>query len=139
MLEKNPDNLKIVYKNFPLRSHAMSLPAAHSALAAQQQGRFWDFHDKLFSYITSPSKKKLDNDELSKIPTELGLDMPRFLESIKDPAIDKKIQQDLMEGVKAGVTGTPTIFINGHRVKNRSLQAIQEMIDQEVSKSKKAK
>ncbi len=136
MLERNPDTLKIVFKNFPLRSHNMARPAAESAMAAHEQGRFWEFHDKLFSYITSPSRTKLDQQALSQIPVELGLDMPRFLKSLKDPAIDAKINQDIREGVEGGVTGTPSLFVNGRKVKSRSPQAIQQMIDQ--AKSKKA-
>jgi protein-disulfide isomerase len=139
LLEKNSDTLKVVFKNFPLRNHEMAGPAAESAMAAHEQGRFWDFHDKVFSYITSPTRKKLDNEDLGQIPIELGLDMPRFLESLKDPAIKVKINQDMQEGVNAGVTGTPALYVNGRRVNNRSPQAIQQMIDQELRKSKESK
>jgi protein-disulfide isomerase len=134
LLEKNPTTLKIVYKNFPLRSHQMSVPAAEAAMAANEQGRFWDFHDRIFSYLTSPSKQKLDEKELAQIPVTLGLDMPRFLASMKKPAIKQLISRDLQEGQKAGVTGTPTLFLNGRKIENRSPQGIQQMIDQELQK-----
>ncbi len=141
MLENNPDTLKIVYKNFPLRSHKLARPAAEGAMAANEQGRFWDFHDKIFSFITSPSKKKLNKKELGLIPIDLGLDMPRYLASMKNPAIKELINRDLREGQIAGVTGTPALFVNGRKVNNRSPQGIQKMINQELQKlrSKAAK
>ncbi len=105
-------------------------------MAANEQGRFWDFHDKVFSFITSPSKKKLNNVELGQIPLDLKLDMPRYLASMKNPAIKELINRDLREGQIAGVTGTPTLFVNGRRVNNRSPQGIQKMITQELQKLK---
>ena len=134
MLENNPETLKIVYKNFPLRSHKLARPAAEGAMAANEQGKFWEFHDKVFSFITSPSKKKLDKKELGLIPIDLNLDMPRYLASLKNPAIKELINRDLREGKLAGVTGTPTLFVNGRRVENRSPQGIQQMINQELKK-----
>jgi protein-disulfide isomerase len=118
VLEKNPETLKIVYKAFPLRSHKLAGPAVEGALAAHNQGRFWEFHDKVFSYIyPKPGPKKLVKD-------------------LKSPAIKKLIQRDMREGRDAGVTGTPTLFINGRRIKNRSPQGIQQMIDSELKKAK---
>ena len=137
MLENNPETLKIVYKNFPLRSHKLARPAAEGAMAANEQGRFWDFHDKIFSYITSPSKRKLNASELGKIPTELDLDMARYLKDLNNPAIDRIINRDMREAQIAGVTGTPTLFINGRKVKKRSVKGIQKMIDQELRKMKR--
>lgn len=137
MLEQNPETLKVVYKSFPLNSHKLAGPAVEAALAANEQGRFWDFHDKIFSYITSPSKAKLDNNELAQIPVTLGLDMPRYLESLKNPAIKEMIRRDLQEGQMAGVTGTPTLFINGRKVNNRSPQGIQAMIDAQLQNLRK--
>lgn len=106
-------------------------------MAANEQGRFWEFHDQIFSYLTSPGKKNLDDKELDLIPVALGLDMPRYLVSLKNPAIKKLIDRDIREGQLAGVTGTPSIFINGRKVNNRSPQGIQQMIDQELQKLKK--
>lgn len=105
-------------------------------MAANEQGRFWDFHDKIFSYITAPTKQKLDNSELGQIPIRLGLDMPRFLNSLKNPGIKELINRDLREGQAAEVTGTPTLFVNGLKVNNRSLEGIQQMIDAELQKRK---
>lgn len=114
----------------------MARPAAEGAMAANEQGRFWDFHDKVFSYLTSPSKKKLNKKELGQIPVELGLDMPRYLKDMKNPALKELINRDMREGQIGGVTGTPALYINGRKVNKRSPQGIQQMIDQELRKLK---
>lgn len=117
----------------------MARPAVEAAMAANAQGRFWDFHDKIFSYLSAPTQKRLDHNELGQIPLTLGLDMPRYLDSLKDPAIKEKINQDLREGQVAGVTGTPALFINGRKITNRSPQFIQQLINQELAKLKTKK
>jgi protein-disulfide isomerase len=137
VLEKNPETLKIVYKAFPLRSHKLAGPAVEGALAANLQGRFWEFHDKVFSYIyPKPGPKKLDKKELAQIPLNMGLDMARYLKDSASPAVKKLVQRDMREGRLAGVTGTPTLYLNGRRVKNRSPNGLQQMIDSELKKVK---
>lgn len=129
MLEKNPDTVKIVFKNMPLRFHQFAEPSAKAALAAHKQGKFWEFHDELFK------SEKLSNEVINNIAVKLGLDMARFNSDMNSPEIRQMIEKDLMDAQKAGVTGTPTIFINGKKLKNRSLQGFQAMIDQELKES----
>lgn len=129
MLEKNPNTLKIVYKAFPLRSHNMALPAAKAALAANRQGRFWDFHEKLYADF-----RNLTPPKIKQIAVDLGLDLERFNRDQADPKIQEQINRDLSDGQQAGVGGTPTLFVNGLRVDNRSPQGLQEAIDRELRK-----
>jgi len=131
VLEKNPATVKVVYKNFPLRSHKMALPAAKAAQAGAKQGRFWEFHDKIFT------TKNLDNAKISQIAIDLGLDMARYTTDMNSPETQKLINRDLQEGQQAGVRGTPTLFVNGHRVQDRSPAGLQNMIDREIKKLKK--
>ncbi len=134
MLEKNPDTLKIVYKAYPLPSHKMSMPAVIAAFAANKQGRFWDFHDKIFADFRSLSPEKI-----KQIATDLKLDMARYDKDQADPKVQAQINRDQREAQLAGVSGTPTMFINGLLVQSRSPQAMQEMINQELRKRGKAK
>ena len=134
MLEKNPESLKIVYKAFPIRSHNMSLPAVKAAFAAERQGRFWDFHDKLFADF-----RNLDPQKINQIAVDLGLDMSRYITDMTSPEVQQLINRDLREAQQAEVTGTPSLLINGFRVQNRSLPAIQAMIDRELQKTGKKK
>ncbi len=126
MLEKNPKNLKIAFKHLPLRMHNMAEPAALAAIAAQKQGKFWQMHDALFS--AGPLSRK-SIDEAAK---SIGLNMEQFKKDMADPTTKQRLYKDMMDARKADVTGTPTLFINGHRVRDRSLPALQKMIDQQV-------
>lgn len=128
-----------MYKSFPLSSHKLARPAVEGALAAGKQGRFWEFHDKVFSYLAPGSKKRLDAKELGQIPIDMGLDMARYLKDMKSPEIKKLIDRDMREGRNAGVRGTPSLFINGIRVKDRSLAGLQKLIDSELKKIKAKK
>ena len=124
MLEQNHDTVKIVFKNMPLRFHKFADPAARAALAAGEQGKFWEFHDELFA------TEKLSDQVIKDIAVKLGLDMARYEADMNSPAIKQKISKDLRDAQLAGVTGTPTVFINGQRLKNRSPQGFQAMINE---------
>ncbi|MCP4374434.1 MAG: thioredoxin domain-containing protein [Deltaproteobacteria bacterium] len=129
VLEKYPDDVKIVFKNFPLRNHKFALKAATAALAAQSQGKFWEFHDLLFK-----NYNKLNDQKISEIALELGLDQTEFEKKMKDPKITAMIRRDVRDGAQAGVRGTPTIFINGRRLNDRFLEGFQAAIDKELQK-----
>lgn len=129
VLEKNPDTVKIVFKNMPLNFHKFADPSARAALAAFNQGKFWEFHDKLFS------AEKLSNELINNIAVELNLDIAQFNKDMNSPEVKQMIKKDLLDARSAGVTGTPTIFINGKKLKNRSPAGFQAMIDQELKGS----
>ncbi len=132
MLEKNPDTVKIVYKAFPIRSHPMSMAAAKAAYAAQRQGKFWQFHDKIYQDFRNLTLQKIN-----QIAVDLGLDMTRYATDMTSPEVQKQINRDLREAQMAEVHGTPTIFITGFLVENRSPQAIQALVDRELDRLKK--
>ena len=134
VLEKNPKNVKLVFKNYPLRNHKFAHPAAAAALAARKQGKFWEFHDLLFK-----NYNKLNDEKLKEISTELALDVERLLRDMRDPQILAMISRDKAEGDRAGVRGTPTIFVNGRELKNRSMQGFQALIERELKKAGKKK
>jgi len=123
VLEKYPAEVKLVTKHFPLPSHSWARPAAQAALAAARQGKYWEYHEEIFKNF-----RNLSNEKLVEIAKKLGLDMDRFNKDRNDPAIQKLIDGDLNDGRQAGVRGTPTIFVNGIRLQNRSLEGFQELI-----------
>jgi protein-disulfide isomerase len=129
VLEKYPDDVKLVYKNFPLQTHKFALKAAVAALAAGEQGKFWEFHDLLFK-----NYNKLNDQKIQDIALAVGLNQEEYEKKKKDPAIKRKVNQDLLEGRRAGVRGTPTVFINGIRLKDRSLKGFQAAIDKQLAK-----
>ncbi len=127
-----PTNVKIVFKNFPLQSHQVAMPAAIAALAAHRQGKFWPMHDKIFA-----NNSALTPDKFTDFAKEIGLNMEQFAKDSADPGVRLQVQQDLQNGMQAGVRGTPTLFVNGRRVNQRSLDGIKAMIDEELRKVKK--
>lgn len=134
MLENNPDKVKLVFKNFPLSFHKQALPAAQAALAAHNQGKFWEFHDRIFA--AGP----LQDDTYKKIATALGLDMTKFEADQKSPLIRSRIMNDLQQGRQAEVNSTPSIFINGWRFEGqRTPQGFQQKIDEELAQLKNTK
>lgn len=112
----------------PLGMHKMAQPAAKAALAAHEQGKFWEFHDQLFA------QKKITKESFKQIATALELDLTQFEKDMTSPKIMVQLQKDLSDAKKAGVTGTPTIFINGRKPKQRNLRGFQAIIDDELSK-----
>ena len=105
------------------------MKAAMAALASGSQGKFWEFHDLLFE-----NYNKLNDQKIREIALALGLDQAEFEKKMKDPRIEAMIRQDVRDGVQAGVQGTPTVFINGRRLKDRSLKGFQVAIDKELQK-----
>lgn len=128
--EANKDQVKVVFKNMPLSFHKMADPSHRAAMAADMQGKFWEFHDRLF---TAP---KLSNQLITDIATELGLDMEKFKKDMNSSLVRQKVQKDIGDAKRAEVTGTPTVFINGRRVSDRSQQAFQNMINEELAAKK---
>jgi protein-disulfide isomerase len=131
VLEKYPEDVKLVFKNFPLKKHKFARKAAEAALAAHAQGKFWQFHDELFE-----NYRNLNEAKVQEIAKELGLDLERFNRDAKDPAIQKLITRDVKDGQQAGVRSIPTVFINGKLLRNRSLKGFQQMIEAELKKSR---
>ncbi|UCE83635.1 MAG: thioredoxin domain-containing protein [Deltaproteobacteria bacterium] len=132
MLEKYPEEVKLVYKNFPLKNHKFAWQAAVAALAAGRQGKFWEFHDRLFE-----NYKQLSDQKIQEIARLLNLDIKRFQEDMKDPEIVALVRQDVRDGGDAGVRGIPTIFINGRQLRNRNLEDFQVVIEKQLKKMKK--
>jgi len=127
VLEKYPQDVKVVFKNFPLNSHRFALKAAEAALAAGSQGKFWEFHDRLFE-----NYNRLNDQKIREIALSLNLDEAAFEKKMKDPAIEMKIRQDIIDGNAAGVNSTPTVFINGRLLRNRSFAGFQAAIGKEL-------
>jgi protein-disulfide isomerase len=99
--------VRIVFKQYPLPLHTHAMGAAKAAVAAANQGKFWEMHDKLFE-----NQGALQPERLEKYAEELGLDMERFRADLKSERTEKKIEADKAEGKKLGVDGTPTIFVS---------------------------
>jgi protein-disulfide isomerase len=133
VMKNNPDTVKVVFKNMPLGMHQFAEPAARAALAAQEQGKFWEMHDALFA---AASGGGLNTAAIEKAAKDIGLDMEKFKADMESAAIKEKLAKDMSAARLAEVNGTPTLFVNGRRVNSPSPEFIQKMIDQELTKKK---
>ena len=129
VLEKYPHEVKFVFKHFPLSSHKFARQAAVAALSAGRQGKFWEFHDKLFE-----NYDQLNEQKIQAIARDLGLDAAKFAENMKDSQHSLAIDRDLREGDKVGVTGTPAVFVNGKLLRNMNFRDFQAKIEKELQK-----
>ncbi|MEA2705275.1 MAG: hypothetical protein QOH22_63 [Gemmatimonadaceae bacterium] len=103
--------LRFVFRNFPLaEAHPHALLAAQSAEAAGAQGKFWEMHDMIFEH-----QDALEPEDIVGYANALGLDIARFESELEGGTYVKKVRDDFRSGVKSGVNGTPTFFVNGIR------------------------
>ena len=108
------------------------MPAALASLAAREQGKFWPMHDKLFANFSQLSEEKI-----VALAKETGLDLVRFDTDRNAQKLRDEVVRDQGLGQQAGVQGTPTVFVNGKLLRDRSLPGVQAIIDREVAKSQK--
>jgi protein-disulfide isomerase len=105
------ERLRFVFRNFPITtSHPHAEQAAEAAEAAAAQGRFWEMHDVLYE-----NQRHLEDDDLRGYAEQLGLDAERLAGELAEHVHAPRVREDFMSGVRSGVNGTPTFFINGVR------------------------
>ena len=125
LLKEYPDDVKIVFKHLPLPFHQQAKPAAVAAIAAQQQGKFWEFHDELFE-----NQESLTEAKFIEIATKLELDVDKFKKDMNNEAYEKQVADDMAVATQLGVRGTPGFFVNGVQVRGaRPLPYFKELVD----------
>jgi len=129
VLDEFEGRVRLVFKHYPLSSaHPHALPAARAAIAAGNQGKFWEMHDLLFEH-----QRQLEDEDIEGYARQLDLDMDRFRADLVAAATQRRIEQDKAEGQRVGVEGTPTFFVNGrafHGAPSALPAYIREELDQ---------
>jgi protein-disulfide isomerase len=126
--EKFPKDVRLVFRQFPLDMHKNARPAAVASLEADAQGKFWQFHDKLFE-----NQSQLEREALERHAQAVGLDMAKFKKALDENTHTAAVERDLKLGAGVKVNGTPTMFLNGKRVENPTdIAAISAMIEAEL-------
>ncbi len=125
VLEKYPNDVKLVFRHFPLESHPQARLAAEAAECAARQGKFWEYHDQLFA-----SAGELPRSRLQGLAETIGLDPQGFSSCLDGGTTGVRVAADLMAGRQLGVTGTPTFFVNGRMLEGaQPFAAFQNVID----------
>jgi protein-disulfide isomerase len=129
--QKYGDKVHFTFLQFPLSFHTFAHQSAEAALAAHAQGKFWEFHDKLFA-----NQKQLDRPALEGYAKELGLNVGEFKKALDDKTYAPTVDAEQKLGEEVAVDGTPTMFLNGKRVKNPTdLSEITKEIDDAIKSS----
>jgi len=123
--------VKLVVRDFPLDQHTFALKAAEAAEAAREQGKYWEYAAVIFKNQTA-----LEIDKLKEYATHVGLDRKRFDAALDSGKFSDHVQQDLQDGYKLGVNSTPTVFINGRKIKDRTRESLRSAVEAALKESK---
>src|SRR5262249_38104242 len=133
VLKAFPKDVQIIYKQYPLNIHQYARQAAAAALFAQGQGKFWELHDKMFQGFT-----QINDENLRKWAAEIGLNLAEYDKAMQSGRFEPIIQKDVADGAAAKVLGTPTLFVNGKRIHDRSFDGVRKTILDELATLKAA-
>jgi len=128
-----PKDVKLVFRHQPLPMHPNAQIAAEASMAAKEQGKFWEMHDKMFQ-----NQGSLDRAGLEKMAQEIGLDLNRFKAALDTHKFADRVKEDAKAGMAVGANGTPTFYINGHEhVGAPAFEQAKTEIDAEIAKADK--
>lgn len=129
LMKMYPDQIRLVFKNYPLRNHRRAPLAHEAALAAQAQGKFWEMHDLLYA---NPSRLRYD--DLLAYAGQLQLDIAAFTDTLENRKLRGRVLADINEGRSLEIGATPTFFVNGRRlVGAQSFFDLRELIERELA------
>jgi len=129
MMQDYAGKVRLVFRQFPLvEMHKNAEKAAEASLCANEQGKFWEYHDVLFK-----NQQKLEVAQLKQHAGEVGLDAAQFTSCLDSGKHKKDVDQDMAAGQKLGVPGTPTVFVNGIMLSSASKDEFKRVIDQELA------
>ena len=126
LIAKSGGKVNLVFKNFPLEAHKNAQPAARAAVAAQQQGKFWEMADALFEH-----QRELSPEKIRALAEEIGLDIEKFDDAVASAEVQARVDADRKEGASLDVQGTPTLFVNG-RPYREPIQSLPKYIKEEL-------
>lgn len=128
VVEQYGDQVRLVFRHFPLSFHPHAEKAAEASLCADDQGKFWEMHDLLFA-----RQKNLEDEDLKDYAEELGLDTEAFDNCLDSGAKSEQVAKDFADGQEAGVRGTPAFFINGRFLSGaQPFEQFKQLIDAEL-------
>jgi protein-disulfide isomerase len=127
------DKVKLVYRDYPLPFHENARPAAEAAACANAQGKFWEYHEKLWAATD------LSTANLKAMAGQVGMDQQKFDDCLAKQEFKAVIDKDIADGAAVGVTGTPAFFINGRMLSGaQPFEKFKEVIDEELARSAKS-
>jgi protein-disulfide isomerase len=131
---KYGDKVRVVWKDFPLTQiHPQAFLAAQAGNCAREQGKFWEYHDKLFG-----NQSALQVDALKRYAADVGLDTAKFNQCLDTSKYEARVQDALGNGGRLGISSTPTVFVNGRMISGaQPIEVFQSVIDDELTRTGK--
>jgi protein-disulfide isomerase len=124
------DKIHFVYREYPLPNHQNAKGAAEAGQCANEQGKFWQYHDRLFA-----NQQRLTVPDLKQHAVAVGLDAPRFDACLDSHKYAQVVEKDIAIGNDAGVNGTPAFFINGRMISGaQPFDVFKQIIDDELAR-----
>ncbi|MCF0223344.1 MAG: thioredoxin domain-containing protein [Fibrobacter sp.] len=124
LMKKYPNDIKFVYKHFPLSFHSNARPAAAASIAAHKQGKFWEFR-----YALAPHSRELSDSIYVAVAQEVGLNIEQFKKDmVLDSVMNARIDKDFNLGAEVGVQGTPNFYVNGKRQDRFSAELVEKLL-----------
>jgi protein-disulfide isomerase len=128
IVDEFPNDVKLYFKHYPLPQHTNARLAAEATVAAQKQGKFWPFQDRLWDH-----QDDLSPAEIEKVAKESGLDVAKFRQDIASDAVKARVEKDHTDGTAAGIQATPTLFIDGREYTDaRDTDSLREWIKDQL-------
>jgi thiol-disulfide isomerase/thioredoxin len=124
LVESHPGKVRLVYKFYPLQSHVHGESAARAAVAAMNQGKFWEMHHALFEH-----QESMEPRDIEKYARELGLDLAKFKSDWQSEATADRVSRDRKQGDVLTLSGTPAIYINGREFDLKKFDMNEDMED----------
>jgi protein-disulfide isomerase len=130
ILDEFRKDIRIYFKHYPLPQHTNARLAAEAAVAAQKQGKFWPYQDKLWE-----NQDSLSPADMEKFAKEIGLDLTKFRADLEDPKVKARVQKDRVDGTTLGLSSTPTLYINGREYTDaKDTESLREWVKEELAK-----
>ena len=124
------DKVQLVFKHLPLSMHSKAMDAHLASEAANQQGTFWEMHDKIFEF-----QRQMSDAKYLEYAAEIGLDVDLFKKDLKSAKVKARVDTDSLAAAKLGVTGTPAFFVNGRYLSGaQPFSSFKRLIDEELKK-----
>jgi thiol-disulfide isomerase/thioredoxin len=130
LVEEYPSDVKVYFKHFPLSAHTNAQLAAEAAVAADKQGKFWPYNEKIWA-----NSDNLSPAILEKAAREVGLNVARWRADADSDAVKSRVQADRSEGIRLGINGTPTIYIDGRKYDDPlDIASVKDWVDEELGR-----
>lgn len=136
IVSENINNIRFVYRHFPLPQHQNAIPASLASEAAGKQGKFWEMYEMLFTNHDTWENSTDAKTTFTEYAKKLGLDITKYKVDVDSKEVLDKVNSDLKGGQDVGINSTPSFYVNGNKIQNpQSYEEFKKIIDEAIKKT----